>query len=436
MDQLLISLFYLLRPALFVELDMQWLGLGFFDIATMGITGLLGASAFVSSSRGHSLPFSSVEYWIIAFVLWCTAVLVIYWDVSDSRTYAKWIIAPLTYVFLRRIVSNPRDFHRCLLFLVAGFSLPVFGSAWLTFIGQGIDMEVYSTGVSRYRGVYANIHNMGHSMALVLMLMTIYLVISRPRNIRTATNSVSGTPAWWAIAGSVCLGAAALYCLFNAQVRTAYVGLFLFVVVLLFCYSKKALAGFVITCMAFALVFSSALRIVFYDVDEAVRGERSLDRAGSGRPAIWSHNLRLFGDLTLDRKIAGVGIGNTGIGASAKGLLKDRQGAWNSHNDFLETLMQTGALGLCLLVGIYYSMWRAVIRMNGRGRGAFLALFVTVMAMNFLSNSYVSRFGLAQIFFMIMVYVEMPQAVRHSLVRQGRLRLSAAALGESYLGSK
>jgi O-antigen ligase len=127
---------------------------------------------------------------------------------------------------------------------------------------------------------------------------------------------------------------------------------------------------------------------------------------------IWSHNLAIFAKLPIDRQLAGVGIGNfmgnsfaADIQASSKLTMNH---VWNSHNDFLEMLMEIGIIGLLLTLVLYVAIGRAILRLPGKGRHGFLALFLAVVVMNILSNSYIARFGLAQMFFMLLVYIEQP----------------------------
>jgi hypothetical protein len=65
--------------------------------------------------------------------------------------------------------------------------------------------------------------------------------------------------------------------------------------------------------------------------------------------------------------------------------------------------MQLGGVGIGLLVAIYWLMFRRIMRLPSESKPLFLALFGAVLVMNFLSNSYVTRVGLGQLFVMVLV---------------------------------
>lgn len=417
MDQLLIALFYLLRPVFFVDIDATLGGFSFFEAATVLLTGMLVAVALHASVSKRRMTLTAVEWWILAFVIWCTAALLIQWSSSSVRTYAQWVLPPLTYIVLRRAIANTQSYWRCLSWTLAGFAVPILWSGLLIFRGEGFGEAVYATGLERYQGVYSNIHNMGHSMALYLMLLAIVLIGRRERFAAIRRR----IPVLLLLLFSA-VALVSLYCLTSAHVRTAYVGLLAFVSILLWFRNRWALAGVWAAGVVLALLFVATLQTLFFDVAEAIEGERDLSRVGSGRPFIWNHNLNVYSGLGIDQMLSGVGFGNVRGGASPdNGVVEPGAigiGAatvWNSHNDFLETLMQTGLIGLMLLLGVYWSMGRAIWRIQGAERHAYLALFLTILLMNFLSNSYLSRFGLAQLFFMTLVYVELPSVLRRNV---------------------
>jgi len=406
MDQLMLAAFYFARPVMSVNLPFSLGGLNFFELATIGLTGMLAALALVNSLSGRRRPLSALEWWIIVFIVWCTFVAVLYHDLVVFKTYVKWVLAPATFLIIKRALRSDDDYVRCIAFALAGYSIPILASAFLQLQGKGLAAEWYLTGLKRYQGVYSDIHNMGHGVSFFLMLLSVFVVLVRERG-----GWLHGAAAKCFAVIMVVTCVAALYCLYGAKVRTTYVGLLVFFAVLLFLYSKRAFLVASVAGIVLAAIFSGILSALFFDVVSVTRGERDLRNAAAGRPYMWLHNLEVYAGLPLDRKIMGVGIGNK------RGNREGESGTeWpeiiNSHNDWLQTLLSTGPIGLFLLAGVYGALLLGALRLPGRERHAFVALICAVGAMNFASNSYISRFPLGQLFFMTMVYLEVHRAGR------------------------
>src|SRR5690606_9032401 len=140
-------------------------------------------------------------------------------------------------------------------------------------------------------------------------------------------------------------------------------------------------------------------------VVEQGRAEGDLSQLGSGRLDYWRHNLQLFVELPIDRKIAGVGIGNT-----AGHMQTNSDDLIDSHNDWLELLVQTGVVGLLIFVALQVLILRAILRLPAEERHVFLALFVAVSVMMFVSNSYVWRIQVGHLYFMLIAFAEVRSA--------------------------
>jgi O-antigen ligase len=284
-----------------------------------------------------------------------------------------------------------------------GFVIPLLWNFVTILQGKGLGMEIYWTGLKRYSGVYSNIHTMGHNMGLLVMVVSIYYVLTTDvlgKALKTSYKILL-----------LLMVLIALYCLYKSQTRTVYVGLAVFMVVWLFYYNKKMLVGLILFSVIGLIGVSSKVETIFFDVKEALEGQRDIERAGSGRPFIWMHNLEIFMDVGVEKKLAGVGIGNTKSAAGAdRGTVDEGVGVvWNSHNDYLGVLMETGVVGFVIQLVIYLLIFQKIRKLSPKEKSVFLGLFCAIVAMNLLSNSYISRFGLAQMFFMILVYIELPR---------------------------
>ena len=402
MGSLLVNIFYLARPILSVQLDITIAGMDFFDVATIVFTSLLGMIAAYTMMNKKAIPLSAIEKWIIAFIIWCTLIYIFYREIAVFKTYIKLILAPITYLILRRTITSAEQYIKALKCLIVGFSLPVVWSAFLIAQGHSLARTVYWTGLERYQGVYATIHDMAHSMALVLMLIVFHYYLKKGTK-----NNDAKSPRKIDITFTVGLALSALYCLYHSQGRTAFLGLFIFMMVFSYLHSKKGIVLFTGTTIAVLILAGSLISTIFFDVVESAKGERDVEHAGSGRLYIWNYNLNIYSDLPFDRKILGLGIGNK-IGNRTPSPTEGKQ-IYNSHNDWLQTYFDTGPIGFIIILGLYISILIKILRLPTPQRHLFLAFYIAVIAMNFGSNSYISRFALSQMFYMTLIYIELPR---------------------------
>jgi len=154
------------------------------------------------------------------------------------------------------------------------------------------------------------------------------------------------------------------------------------------------------------IVFGAIYYVIFFDVVDAVKGEKDLASAGSGRGDIWMHNWEVYSSLPIHRKIMGIGVGNKHGTATWKDP-DIRERAYESHNDWLQAFMATGPVGFIFIVGVFVSLFKSILQIPGRERYAYIAFFAAVVVMNMASASYLNRFALSQMFYMLMVYAEL-----------------------------
>lgn len=401
MEYLLLGVFAFLRPVLFVDLGLQVGGLNLFELSAIALSAVLFGGLLIHAALTRSIRLSVIDLLIAGFVLWCITIFLAYVERADVRELAKFVLPFLTYIVVKSVAQD-RDRHRKLMWvMILGFSIPVLASAGLIAVGLGVDRINYWTGEIRYLGVYTGPHNMAHNMTFLLMLMGVYFLVDK-----------AGTyKAWSAMSRPrkvliVALAGAALYCLFFSAVRTALIGLLVFWFVVLWFHNRRLLLIGAALVSVTVLVFSGELKNrLFYEAVMSERTGAGVKELASGRPRIWQDNLSEFVTLPLDRQLAGVGIGND---ASKPG--SDLSQIIESHNDFLQVLMQTGIVGFVLFIGLQFAVLRAILRLEGYERSAFLAVFIAVTVMNFSSNSYVARFGLAQMLYVLLAYVEIPRS--------------------------
>ena len=404
MESFLISLFYLARPMMSTQVDITVGGLNFFEALTLLFTIVLVVIAIGAGFRGSvKIPLSVTERWMLAFIVWATVTSLFYYNIADFKTYVKWVLPLITFMILKRGIHSEVQYRNLVGLMIVGFSVPVVLSVVLIAKGLQLSKVVYATGVERFHGAYATIHDMGHSMTLLFVSMTIFILVSNTVSAKRTKTLTTTRNLFF-----VFMGLMAFYCLYKAQVRTAYLGIFIFIVVFLYQYSKKMLLLFTGLFIGSLIVFGAIYYAVFFDVVSAVRGEKNIGTAGSGRIEMWENNWEIYSSLPIHRKFMGVGIGNKYGTATWKD--PDIRGhVVDSHNDWFQVFIATGPVGFILMVGIYASLYSSILRIPGRERCAYVALFVSVVAMNAVSNSYFTRFALSQMFYMLMVYVEFAQ---------------------------
>lgn len=372
------------------------------SLVAIVLTLVLGVLALLGTRRG----FDSIDIMVLVYTAWCVSIYLLMWPVASLSVSIKLVFPPITFVIFRRLIKNKHQYLRVILALALGFSIPVFVSAFMSANGLGIGKETYWTGLIRYQGIYSGIHEMGHNMGMAVFVVIMWygILTNRPEsNLRISNEERPHT----LFAGFlVFLMLAAGFNLFMSSVRTVYVGVLLFLVCVFMRYGKKVLVFAVIAGATFFFLQLDVLKQQFFDIIEVYQGDRELIMAGSGRLFIWTHNLQIFAELPFVNKMTGVGIGNYADGLlTNQGIFGEKaivEGVWNSHNDILSSLMETGAIGTIFLGTLYFMLYRNIKKLPRSYRYFFLGLFWATMVMHFLSNSYLMRFGLWQTFFIIM----------------------------------
>lgn len=390
MEFLLIEFIAFFRPL--ASLDYAE---GLFDVAAIILFALAIAAFLMNSALRQKMSITAIDLAILGFVVWCVAAYIIYIDRADIRDVAKLLMPIVMFTVVKNIVQTEDQYRRMLLWMIAGFGIATILSGIRIVTGSGVDYVNFWTELPRWRGAYANAHNLGHSMTLFVMLMVLYLNVNRSRVTRRRAIQERVVVA--------CLGAFAVYCLYMSQVRSAIVGLIVFGLVYGLARSRKALVMAGATALVLgAMSFPYWAPALLPDVLTGHHTGMDWSKLGSGRTDYWQRNVQLFSDLPLDQKIAGVGIGNRVTPNLAKeGDILD------SHNDWLEMMMQTGIVGLALFGLIQLMILRAILRLEPRVRYFYLAMFAAVSAMMFISNSYAWRIQVAYPYYMLIAYIEL-----------------------------
>lgn len=391
MDLLLLKLVAILRPLAsvrYAEAIFDWLGIGLF--------GLLIGALLMRGAVHRSMRISTIDLFIVAFTVWCLTIYLVYFEAAQIRYVSKIVIPLLAYIAVKNVVHDIKAYRQLLVWAIVAFSIPVLLSVALILTGGGVDRVNYWTGVARYEGAYVESHSFGHSMTLLLMLIAMYV---------TLRSSDEGAANRYRLQNVALGGLAllALYCLYMSQVRSAILGLLVFATVYLFFFNRRLLflgiAGLAAVATLTVPFWLPAL--VPEIAGKSATNEVNVMELGSGRPTYWLHDFLLYLDLPIDQKLAGVGIG-TGD-PSADSVVEYKL---YGHNDWLDILTQTGAVGLLLFAGLQIAIYKAIRRLPANHRHLFLALFFAVIVMMFVSNSYAWRIQVSQLYFMVLAFIE------------------------------
>lgn len=372
-----------------------------FELISILLIIALGVALLVHGATRKALRFSAIDALILAFAAWCLTTYVIYFESASFAEVAKLLIPLLSYTIAKNIIGNERQYRALLFWIIVGFAIPTVVSAVLILLGEGVQYVSYWTGVSRWEGVYIGSHNLGHSMTLLLITLVLFVEFSRREK---GEGWQGGRRNVLTIPLFALLGLIALYCLYMSQVRTALVGLLIFMGMYLYFRNKRYLI-YAISAMAVIATSTVPFWLPALLPEVAIRQpgtELDSDDLGSGRPRLWRNDLTVFASLPIDQKLAGVGIGSRFSEKTGQVLY--------GHNDWLEMLTQTGIVGVGLFATLQLLIFLTILRLPPeRHRYPYLALFVAVNVMMVLSNSYAWRIQVGHLYYIILAFIELNQ---------------------------
>lgn len=390
MDATLIKAFALLRPATSIEVAED-----LFDMLGAALFLIMGAVFLANSATRKKISLSAIDGAVMAFGGWCVAIFLIYFEVAQLRSLVKLLVPLLSFTIAKNVIRNESEYRSVLFWMIVGFSIPVTLSVILIATGGGVGYVNYWTGIPRWKGAYANTHNFGHSMTLMILVLTLYVALLRQDEGSEARRRL------FVRFSALTLGGLGLFCLYMSQVRSAIMGLLVFMAVYLFYVNRRLMI-----LLGGGIAISAVLLLPYWVPvllpDVATWQSDDISDIGSGRLTYWAHNLGLFSRLPVDQQIAGVGIGNL-----AQTMYAHEEEALDSHNDWLDVLMQTGLVGLALFAWLQLLILRAILRLPQQRKYFFLAMFVAVNVMMFVSNSYLWRIQVGHLYFVVLAFVEL-----------------------------
>lgn len=394
MELLLLKLVVFSRPLASMEyLEPVFVAVG------GGLFLVLVAALLIRGAVQQELRFTAADGFIVAFTIWVIVTSAIHYKGVRVGEVMKLLVPLLSYTIAKNVLSDRLQYSRMIVWLLLGFTVPTILSAWLIAGGNAgaIDMVNYWTDIVRWEGVYTHSHNLGHSMTFLIMALIAYVTLCTGHGVAAA-----GILRRAENVGLVALAGVSIYCLYMSQVRSAILGLVTFLAVYTFQYKKRLFvlgAGGIVVLAMMTLPFWFAS--VFPEFDMRQRGLEvdTLD-LGSGRPRFWLNDLTVYAALPIDEQLGGVGVGATRTEGDERELY--------GHNDWLDLLTQTGLVGFLLYAALQITLLRGILKLSGRERHIFLALFLAVNVMMAVSNSYVWRIQVSQLYFIILAFIEIP----------------------------
>lgn len=403
MEIFLLYLTAFLRPILSVDLSFSGAKqqvMAMADWAAIVMFSVLIVAVAANLALRKEARLSPIDAAMAAFVLWCVAIYLIYVDKANAREMVKLVFPFFVYFVTKNVLRDLAEYRKMLALMIVAFVLPVVGSSVLLLLGKGVALVNYWTSEPRYEGMYDGAHSLGHNMVFLLMLLGVYVALRR--YVYEQPFGKTANLATRVGCGLLVLGA--VYCLIMSQTRTQLFGIIAFSLYYFFVFNRRTLYfGMAALAIVVVVFLPFITNILFFDMQRVASGTWGEEDIASGRPRIWQNNFDIYAGMPIDRKIAGVGIGN-------KDIFGGTEGFTDSHNDFLDVMIQTGIVGLLLYLFIQFLLLREILRLPGKEKHAFIALFIAVVLMNFASNSYITRSALAQMFFLVMSYVEVRNA--------------------------
>ncbi len=364
------------------------LSVSFHHIGSVSILDLFGIAASFLILMGllinlKWLRLDALSLVIVFFMLYCMTSLL--WG-SEIKDTVKTLLAFLPF-FLTKTVADRNNSPDLLWILALGYLIPTAGSLVMMATGMSQTM-VTGSMVVRDAGLSSGVHTLGHLMLFFSFVFALFALCAPDRKIH--------------IRFLFLVLLASLICLFRTYTRTVILGGFCFWFCLLFFWKRKWFYALLILGVCFSAWQFNTIAKIATQQDAASNWQQKkvdMNTAGSGRLQIWTHNLACFSSLPFTRQILGVGLGK-----ELDVIPGTMSRKWiGSHNDYMSLTITTGLMGLFIYLCIYLTLILTLItaRESREYRICCLAMVGAVLVMNFVSNSYIVRFQMAQLFWFI-----------------------------------
>ena len=328
-----------------------------------------------------------IEISIFAFISYC--LLSILWG-STIREISRLTLPLFLFLAVRLANLEIATLITNLKRMVIAFFIPALISFLLIITRTSPSESSYWTGLISYYGAYVGSHSLAHEMFIFLMIVFIYFYFCEVKNEEKNLSKLLMYLSYVFI----------IFNIYFSHTRTVYFGALILLFFHLFG-RKRYLTLIVCIFAVFLLVIiSKTTNLIFFDIIGPLTGEDILGQGyrgmGSGRIGLWEDALKEFSLLPFERLFLGIGLG--------KEIIFSVEYFGASHSDLIALLLSLGFIGVILYFLIIASLLIEMLMANCDGviKYTFFGFVLAVLAMNFGSNSYLSRFQLSQYFFFLM----------------------------------
>ena len=329
-----------------------------------------------------SIKWNAVGGLIIVFSFF--TIISVAWG-SEVGSIPRMLLPFTCYFAGRMFAENFKSSNMVIKATIVGYLVPIIASAILMLFKKSVAHLVYGSFVLRQYGAFEGYHMAAHNMVFFTFFYVLFLTYKK------STNRIFQYLVHSAFALSI-------YVIWNTYVRSAMLGFLTFWMFYLFRWRKRYFFAALIVLLALGFWQSTTVQSIFWQADTYDRA-RTLDTASSGRITLWSHNLKLFSKLPFYTKLLG-----SGIGSESKIVIGGKKEIWSSHNDYISLLMTLGVIGLLLYGAIFWALIIDIIRFRPRRQTQtiFLSIVITFAVTSMVTNGYVFRFELSQMFWLLM----------------------------------
>jgi hypothetical protein len=370
----IIACFAFLRPIFTMAFATQ------FELAGLNLLKLFGtgfSAIFIIIATSYAKRFR-LDFTNLAIILYCFyCVLSFIWGSSLEGIAVQ--IFPFTVFFaIRAARLNYKQNLIILNCILLGYLIPIFGSAFFIATGRTLYETSFWTNLERYSGLYLKIHTMAHSMFLYIVSFSIFYYFYK-------NSEVKYKMLIYLYYGA---GVLSIFNIYKSFTRTVYIGLYAYLMIYLVGLRRYLAVGISMILTLIVISQSTQIEIIFFDIYDYFAGRQPVETVGSGRIGLWEDSIQKFTEYDFERKFLGTGFGRGDI----------------VHNDILALMSTSGIIGLILYLSILAGAFHKIFK-SKRDRQikiVYLAFVATVLLMNLVSNSYLSRFEAQQTFFFLL----------------------------------
>lgn len=369
----LIFIFALLRPpSLMLKANVS--GLSLLQIFAIILSYMLLISFLLEIQK---IPKNILTFLILFF---CIYVLQSFLWGSDIKNIMMTILPFIAYFSIRIYISNEQQVKILLMILAVGYSILIFSSLIMIFLGVDVAKYEIASEVYRHKGVFLKIHTFSYVLLIFSFLYA--FILTNVKNLNAFIKI-----------GLTIVFIASVFCLYKTYTRTAYIGFITFWIIFLFGQKKKYFLIFLATLIFSITIFQGHVERIFWK-----NPEKNLNVASSGRVYIWSHNYSLFLESGLVTKFVGSGLGSKTEGK----VIGRRDQIWSSHSNLLGLLMSLGIIGMGLYLSIIFItlMDIAASKVKEQRKYLLIGILISVTIMNSVSNAFVFRIECSQLFWL------------------------------------